>query len=145
LSSNSFLILAAVMGSQAVFVTGDAGVAQVTRLERAWNDAHLHGDATALDDLWADDFVAIVPRMAPLGKQDALAFVRSGRMKFLRYESSELTVRVYGDTAVATGRLLRSRELGHQTLLDDWRFTKVHVRRAGRWRVVAFHASEAGP
>jgi uncharacterized protein (TIGR02246 family) len=144
-SPNAFLILAAVLGSQAMRATGDAGVAQVTRLERVWNDAHLHGDATALDNLWADDFVAILPRMAPLGKQDALALFRSGRMKFLRCESSEVTVRVYGDTAVATGRLLRSREFGDQTLQDNWRFTKVYVRRAGQWRVVAFHASEAGP
>jgi len=24
---------------------------------------------------------------------------------------------------------------------DDWRFTKVYVRRDGRWQVVSFHAS----
>jgi ketosteroid isomerase-like protein len=115
------------------------------RLEAVWNDAHLRGDTPALDRLWADELVAIVPKMTPLPKQDALAFARSGRMKFLRYESSEIGVRVYGDTAVATGRLLRSRELGGQTMQDNWRFTKVYVRSAGQWRVVAFHASDAGP
>jgi hypothetical protein len=25
--------------------------------------------------------------------------------------------------------------------VDDWRFTKVYLRRAGRWQVVSFHAS----
>jgi ketosteroid isomerase-like protein len=117
----------------------------VTRLEAVWNGAHLRSDAPALDHLWADELVAIVPKMTPLPKQDALAFLRSGRMKFLRYESSDLAVRVYGDAAVATGRLLRSRELGGQTLQDNWRFTKVYIRRAGQWRVVAFHASDTGP
>jgi hypothetical protein len=83
--------------------------------------------------------------MTPLPKQDALAFVRSARMKFTRYESAEITVKVYGDTAVARGRLLRARELGGQAMQDNWNFTKVYARRAGQWRVVAFHASEASP
>jgi ketosteroid isomerase-like protein len=119
-------------------------VAEVTRLEAVWNGAHLRIDASALDRLWADELVAIVPKMTPLPKQDALAFLRSGRMKFLRYESSDLTVRVYGDTAVATGRLLRSRELGGQTMQDYWRFTKVYVRGGGQWRVIVRRESTEG-
>jgi hypothetical protein len=63
-------------------------------------------------------------------------------MAFRRYESSEIAVRVYGESAVVTGRLLRSRDVGGRVLEDDWRFTKVYVRQAGEWRVVAFHASE---
>ena len=144
MSAKALLLLAGTLASQG---TGpaDADVAELTRLEAVWNDAHLRGDTPALDRLWADELVAIVPKMTPLPKQDALAFARSGRMKFLRYESSEIGVRVYGDSAVATGRLLRSRELGGQTMQDNWRFTKVYVRSAGHWRVVAFHASDAGP
>ena len=79
-----------------------------------------------------------------MGKPQALSFFRSGRMKFMRYETSELGVRVYGETAVVTGRVRRARERGGQTVEDDWRFTKVYVRTAGAWRVVAFHASETG-
>ena len=30
-------------------------------------------------------------------------------------------------------------------LTIDWRLTKVYVRTAGAWRVVAYHASETGP
>jgi len=144
-SANALLLLASVLASQATVPAPDADVVELTRLEGVWNDAHLRGDAAALDRLWADDLVAIVPKMTPLPKQDALGFLRSGRMKFLRYDSSDLAVRVYGDSAVATGRLVRARELGGQTMQDNWRFTKVYVRRAGQWRVVAFHASDAGP
>ena len=144
MNANAFLVLAGVLASQASVPARDTDVADLTRLEAVWNDAHLNSDALALDRLWADDLVAFVPKMTPLPKQDALAFVRSGRMKFLRYESSELAVRIYGETAVVTGRLLRSRELGGQTTQDNWRFTKVYVRRGGQWRVVAFHASDAG-
>lgn len=145
MSVSALLLVAGVLASQATVSTPVADVAELTRLEAVWNDAHLRGDAPVLDRLWADELVAIVPSMTPLPKQDALAFLRTGRMKFLRYESSDLAVRIYGDTGVATGRLLRSRELGGQTVQDQWRFTKVYVRRAGQWRVVAFHASDAGP
>jgi ketosteroid isomerase-like protein len=118
-------------------------VAELTRLEAVWNEAHKRGDAEALDGLWADDLVVSVPRMAVLTRPDALAVARSGRMKFQRYDTSELRVRVYGDAAVVTGRLQRTRDMGGRVLDDDWRFTKVYVRHEGRWQVVAFHASEA--
>ena len=145
MSTNVFLILIGAFALQAKTPAQDADVAELTRLEIVWNDAHLRADPAALEHLWADELVAIVPRMAPLPKQDALAFVRSARMKFLRYESADFTVKIYGDSAVARGRLLRARELGGQTMQDNWRFTKVYVRQAGQWHVVAFHASEAGP
>jgi ketosteroid isomerase-like protein len=123
----------------------DQSLAPFTQLESQWNDAHLIGDAEALDRLWADELRVVVPRMTPLSKEDALSFFRSGRMKFSRYETSELSAHVYGETAVVSGRVRRSRERAGQMVEDDWRFMKVYVRKAGAWRVVAYQASEAGP
>ena len=60
----------------------DQDVARFTQLESQWNDAHLRGDADALDRLWSDDLRVVVPRMPPMSKVDALSFFRSGRMKF---------------------------------------------------------------
>jgi hypothetical protein len=119
--------------------------AELTKLEQVWNEAHLRGDAEALDRLWAADFVATVPKMKVLSREEALAMARFGRMLFDRYETSDLRVRIYGDAAVVTGRLRRSRKLGERVFDDDWRFTKAYVRREGQWRVAAFHASEAAP
>lgn len=122
-----------------------APAAQLLQLESVWNKAHLAGDAEALDRLWADDIVIVVPRMQPMSKQGALAFFRTGRFKFDRYATSEISVRPYGDAAVVTGRLERSRLVNGEAVRDDWRFTKVYVRHDRTWRVVSFHASEAGP
>jgi ketosteroid isomerase-like protein len=113
------------------------------RLESLWNEAHEKGDASALEKLWADDLEVTVPRMPVMSKSDVLGFARSGRMKFQRYQTSDLKVRVYGDAAVVSGRLQRTRTLNGKTVDDDWRFTKLYIRREGRWQVVAFHASEA--
>jgi hypothetical protein len=81
--------------------------------------------------------------MPVMSKAEALAFARSGRMRFERYETSGLKVRIYGNTAVVTGGLRRTRAVNGKQMEDDWRFTKVYARLRGQWRVVSFHASEA--
>ena len=115
--------------------------AELQRLEIEWNDAHVRGDAATLERLFADDVVVVVPGMRVLTKSDSLGMFTSGRMKFDRYETLETAFRVYGDTAVVTGRLKRSRVVAGAKADDDWSFTKVYLRRSGRWQVVSFHAS----
>jgi len=120
------------------------GALEFNQLEDVWNQAHLQGDADALDRLMADDIVVIVPKMPAFTKSEALSVFRAGRMKFARYESSEIKVRTYEGCVVVTGALKRSRSMGERVLNDDWRFTKVYVREPKGWRVVTFHASETG-
>ncbi|PYU47742.1 MAG: hypothetical protein DMG54_00230 [Acidobacteria bacterium] len=121
----------------------DADVKELERLEIVWNDAHERGDSNALEALWAEDLEVAVPKMPVMTKAEVLGFARSGRMKFLHYATSDVHVRVYGNAAVVTGRLQRTRTLNGNEISDDWRFTKTYVRETGKWRVVAFHASEA--
>jgi ketosteroid isomerase-like protein len=121
----------------------DQDVKELQRLETVWNEAHEQGDADALERLWADDLEVAVPRMPVLTRADVAKFAHSGRMKFLVYRTSDIRVRVYGDAAVVTGRLERKRSMNGQEVSDDWRFTKMYVREAQKWRVVSFHASEA--
>ncbi len=117
---------------------------ELARLESVWNKAHLRGDADALDQIWANDLIVTVPDMPLMDKSEALAIIRSGKMKFRRYQTSDVRTRVYGDTAVVTGQLSRELESASKAFEDDWRFTKVYVRRKGRWQVVAWHGSHVG-
>lgn len=123
----------------------EADLAVLTRLEAEWNAGHMHGDATALGRIFADDLVVFVPGMRQMTKADSLAVFKSGVMKFDRYESSETQYRVYGDTAIVTGRIKRTRTIQGKTMDDDWRFTKVFLRRGGNWQAVQFHASNLTP
>jgi len=120
---------------------GSSDRAELIRLENVWNEAHIRGDAPALNRLWADDLIVTVPGMPVMDKGESLAFARSGRMKFHTYKTSDLRVRVYGNSAVVTGQLERTRSSNSKEFEDDWRFTKVYLRRAGRWQVVAWHGS----
>jgi len=146
----SLLFLAFSLGTVVAQEPNDASTtasdqAELERLEKVWNEAHLRGDAAALDDLWAEELVVTVPRMQVMNKKQSLAIWRTGRMKFQRYETSDIAVRVFGDAAVVTGRLLRERTFGDRNIHEDWRFTKVYVRRQGKWRVVSWQASESAP
>jgi ketosteroid isomerase-like protein len=116
---------------------------ELQRLEHVWNAAHVRGDSEALSRLWADDLEVAVPKMPVMKKEELIKFVDSGRMKFQRYEPSDLNFRIYAQSAVVTGRLQRKREINGRAMEDDWRFTKVYQRTADGWRVVSFHASEA--
>ncbi|HVT95991.1 MAG TPA: nuclear transport factor 2 family protein [Acidobacteriaceae bacterium] len=115
---------------------------ELMHLEDVWNHAQVSGDADALSHIWADDLELTVPRMPVMTRDEVLNFARSGRMKFLRYTTSDVRVRVYHDAAVVTGRLQRTRSMNGKEISDDWQFTKVYIREAHEWRVVSFHASD---
>ena len=140
-----WLVAVALVQVPAGKAPADADVITLTRLETDWNAAHVRGDAAALEHLFADDVVVVVPAMRVMTKADAVGMFTTGRMKFDRYETSETTFRVYDATAIVTGRLRRTRVIAGAMVDDDWRFTKVYLRRAGRWQVVSFHASNAAP
>ena len=137
----AFPLFVVLMFAQNVHSTADRD--ELQRLEHVWNDAHIRGDVDTLGRLWADDLEVAVPKMPVMKKAELIKFVDSGRMKFQRYETSELNFRIYGQSAVVTGRVQRKREINGRAVEDDWRFTKVYQHAADGWRVVSFHASEA--
>ncbi|HKO96379.1 MAG TPA: nuclear transport factor 2 family protein [Pyrinomonadaceae bacterium] len=125
--------------------TGDShDIKELQLLEKVWNDAHLRGDVEALDKLWAEDLFVTMPDMPVMNKEESLAVWKSGKTKFDIYRTSDIRIRVYGNSAVVTGQLVRIRDASSKKFEDDWRFTKVYVRRGGRWQVVTWHGSHVG-
>ena len=114
---------------------------ELLALEARWNDAHIYADTATLYRLWADDIIVIVPDMRPFTKDDLKTFSRTGRSNITRHETSDVTVRGYDNSAVVEGRLRREQSFSGRVEVNDWRFTKIYVRRNGRWQVVSYHAS----
>jgi len=97
--------------------------------------AHLRGDADALDRIRADDIVFTTADGRVLEKAEMQRAQRD--LVLSVYAHDDVRVRVCGDAAVATGRItsegtFRGRPRGGQT-----RFTRVFVKRGGRWQLVA--------
>jgi len=141
LASAPFLLCIALYGQSPQ--SNDSDRSEIARLERLWNEAHVRGDDDALDRLWADDLEVAVPKMPVMKKKELIAFVRSGRMKFLVYDTSDVNIRIFDQAAIVTGRLQRKRTINGNEVADDWRFTKIYIRSTKGWRVASFHASEA--
>ena len=115
--------------------------ARIAELETVWNQAHLHGDVDALDRLWADSLTVIVPEMPPFSKPALLKMWRGMKVSITEYATSDVKIHVYGQSAIATGRLHRVRDFGGNQATDDWLFTKAYARIGGDWKVTAYHAS----
>lgn len=112
---------------------------EVRRLMREWDEAYMRRDTSALDRILADDFSFTDAAGKVSNKmQYIMAIIKSPDMMLIKpFNSDDVNVRVYGDTAVVTGRSpLKGRPRG-RTLSDLYRFTDVWVNRQGRWQAVA--------
>jgi ketosteroid isomerase-like protein len=127
--------------SGAVLRAGTTAREELIALEAKWDDAHIYADTTTLFNLWAEDIIVILPEMRPFTKDDLKAFWRSGRSNITRHETSDVTVRGYDNSAVVEGRLTREQSFSGSVTTNEWRFTKIYVKRDGRWKVVSYHAS----
>jgi hypothetical protein len=89
----------------------------------------------------AEDFIGIGPSGTVRTKAQVIADFTSGSLRFQSITTDDVRWRVYGDTAVETGRsTMIGQDLG-KTVPRDNRFTRVWVKRQGRWQLVANHYS----
>jgi ketosteroid isomerase-like protein len=98
-------------------------------LDRAWNDAYLRNDRTPLDQILADDFVAVLAD----GRSITKAQLMQPSPAPLNIAFSERSTRVFGSTAIARGRLT----LEHEGGSVDQRFMRVYTKHQQRWQAVA--------
>src|SRR5438309_1626779 len=115
---------------------------EIRAMETHWNDARAHADVTALDRMLADGWTVVHGDGTINTKAEYLADLKSGARKFDGgVEISDFSVRVYGDTAIAAGKSESKVTINGQPQGGSLRFTRVYVRRDGRWLMVATHAT----
>lgn len=112
-------------------------------LETKWMDALRMRDASTLGQVVADDFVSVSPRADGVVSDRAKYLDHAMReLKLTSYEFRDMTVRLYGRTAVVSGRLTQTASAANgDDLGGSYFFTDVWVYRDGNWRVVSRHAS----
>ena len=114
---------------------------EILNLEETRNQAVLHGDVTALDRMTSDDYTFITLRGELRTKSDILKGFASGSFHYDSRQISDLKVRVYGDTAVVTGRSVQKGMENGKDYSGDYRFTRVYVKQKGRWVTVALQTT----
>jgi ketosteroid isomerase-like protein len=118
---------------------------EIDQLEETWRKAAIHGNATTMDTLLADDYIAITANGILQSKEETLANIRTGALRFNSIELSDRKVRFYGTTALVTCRAEVDGTSPEGDVSGDYRYTRVYVRDArGVWRIVSFEASRIG-
>ena len=127
---------------QSVRRVQNRSVEQVIRqLDQERIQAQIDADAMALDRIYADDFIGIGPSGTVRTKPQVIADFTSGDLRFQSITTDEVRVRVYGNTAVETGRSTMIGQDKGKAVPRDNRFTRVWIKQIGRWRLVANHYS----
>lgn len=137
------LVLAVIVLGTPFFATSQTKTSNIEQMikqmEREWADAYVKRDAATLDRLLANDFMDADDNGNTQNKAQYIELAKNPVGTFYSAEFSDTKVRVYGDTAVSTGRLVikgSNREQG-----EAFRYTGVYVKRHGRWQAVASHLS----
>ncbi|HKU76445.1 MAG TPA: nuclear transport factor 2 family protein [Pyrinomonadaceae bacterium] len=112
---------------------------EIRRLDLAHADAILRGDLAALDKLWTEDFKV----NNPFNQVDRADRIRTGAVTYSSFIREPETVLIHGDTVIVMGREIvvpkgNSPDAG-KTI--NRRYTNIWMKRSGRWRLVARHAS----
>ena len=142
----SYLMLMSALALAASPAAAKAGdvTEEILRLEREYARASARYDADAFERMHTEDF-RMTARGKVAGKVEILAQLRDASRPRDVIESlttDDVQVRVYGDTVVTTGHWKRvSKSVDGKDTSAEGFFTRVWIRRGGRWQVVVAHYS----
>ena len=120
----------------------NVSVEQVIRqMDHERIQAQIDADAAALTRIYADDFIGIGPSGTVRTKPQVISDFTSRELKFQSITTDDVRVRVYGNTAVETGRSTMIGQDNGKAVPRENRFTRVWIKQVGRWRLVANHYS----
>jgi ketosteroid isomerase-like protein len=106
---------------------------------REFRDALRKGDEAALASIYADDYAITNDTGEVQTKAERLAWVKANSARLSGLDFQDLKVRVYGDTAVVTGRATSTTDALNSRIIQVW------VRQGGVWRLVAGQTTAIGP
>ena len=110
---------------------------EVKATEMARGEALVKADTAALSRMVAAEFYE-VSRLGQLRfKADNIRDISTGMLKLKTVKYDSLVVRVYGAVAVLRGIADNQGEAGGMPFAGKIRYTRVFVKRDGRWQAVA--------
>lgn len=124
--------------------TRDADAAarsQVMALEKAWNQAYKAGDTKALASILDNALVLVEDDGSLRTKADFLSSIKGPTANEEQVAPESLTVRVFGNTAIAIGVIGVKSKQGGKTVTRRERFIDTWLNRNGNWVCIATDAT----
>ena len=103
--------------------------ADILALEKERNQAIINGDAASLERMTSDDYTFITLRGEMRTKAEIVQGFKTGSFHYESRQISDLNVRVYGTSAVVTGRSIQKGSENGKDYSGDYRFTRVYVKQ----------------
>ena len=107
------------------------------QMERDWNQATLTKDFKTLNRIMADDWTGIDFKGVTTTKSESIAELKAGESKNESVELGDMTVRVYGNSAVVIGSDTEKSRYQGKDSSGKYAWMDVFVKRNGRWQAVA--------
>lgn len=116
-------------------------VALLTRLDAAMQKAVVDIDTVAFAGFLTDDYKLVVSSSRVVGKAEVVAELGEPDTHLTTNASSNLDVRVHGDTAIVIADLHQAGQVRGKPV-DYWvRYTDTWIRVGDSWRCVSGHAT----
>jgi ketosteroid isomerase-like protein len=112
---------------------------EIRKLDLAHAAAILRGDLAALDKLWTEDFIV----NNPFNEIDKANRIRSGAVTYSSFIREPEAITIHGNTVIVMGRetAVPKGDSPDAGKTIKRRYTNIWMKREGRWRLVARHAS----
>jgi uncharacterized protein (TIGR03067 family) len=114
---------------------------ELTQLVKDLNTAIVKADAAFLERVLHEDYTHIRPRGTVENRAEYVENRKAGRVAYEMLDWDDIKIRVYGDTAIVTGRSTAKGKDPQGTIDQQQRWTRVFVRRDGRWQLVHFEGT----
>ncbi|MCO7225347.1 nuclear transport factor 2 family protein [Pleionea sp. CnH1-48] len=143
--SRTLLFLSILIAAHSSHLQADSTSEIKQALER-FNQAFMDADTQTLNTLLTSNYVHTNSGSKPFGKTAWLNWLKTRKQAlqdklfhYKNYSTEELSIQVYGDSAVVTGRNIAEGMNKGQPFQHDIRFTHLWIREPSGWKRAAFH------
>jgi hypothetical protein len=98
-------------------------------------------DAAALEKLLAAELSYTHSNAQVQDKAAFISDIKTGKIKYLTIEASDMKARIFGDMAIVTGGATVHVIQNGNDLSFKIRYTNAHINRGGSWQMVAWQAT----
>jgi ketosteroid isomerase-like protein len=114
----------------------------VNELNGEVSRAYLAGNAERLAEIFDERFLFTNPLGHVLDREQELAQVRAGNLECDTFETHDVSIRLYADTAIVCGLAVVKGSYQQRDMTGHYRFTRVFVRRGDRWTLASAHGTK---
>lgn len=114
---------------------------ELLQAERAVIDASIGRDNKALHRLLSEDYVLITEDGEVVNRAQSIAGLNDPDLILENFQTEDVKVRVYGNTAIVTGRYTQKGQQKGVAFTTPYRYTDVYVKKGRAWQLVSAHGS----